>query len=105
MLFRKKRYLFNRQRNLHVRLMRTTKKKYSEKIYENDYSDNRKFWHTVKPLLQDDVKSRKKIFQLIWRLVSESGWSSKKDNFRLVRILHIVSRLFCKILKISILRS
>ena len=50
--------IYNKQRNLCVSLLRKEKKEYFAKLYEKDITDNRKFWHTVKPFLSDKVKSR-----------------------------------------------
>ena len=51
----------NKQRNFCVSLLRKEKKEYFAKLNENDITDNRKFWHTVKPFLSDKVKSRETI--------------------------------------------
>ena len=51
----------NKQRNFCVSLLRKEKKEYFAKLNENDITDNRKFWHTVKPFLSDKFKSRETI--------------------------------------------
>ena len=53
--------LSNKQRNYCVSLLRKKKKEYSARLNEKDITDNRKFWHTVKPFLSDKVKSREAI--------------------------------------------
>ena len=53
--------LYNKQRNYCVSLLRKKKKEYSARLNEKDITDNRKFWHTVKPFLSDKVKSREAI--------------------------------------------
>ena len=53
--------LYNKQRNYCVSLLRKKKKEYSARLNEKDITDNRKFWHTVKPFLLDKVKSREAI--------------------------------------------
>ena len=44
-----------------VSLLRKEKKEYFAKLNEKDITDNRKFWHTIKPFLSDKVKSREAI--------------------------------------------
>ena len=44
-----------------VSLLRKEKKEYFARLNEKDITDNRKFWHTVKPFLSDKVKSREAI--------------------------------------------
>ena len=41
--------------------MRKEKKEYFAKLNEKGITDNKKFWHTVKPLISDKVKSRETI--------------------------------------------
>ena len=50
--------LYNKERNSCVPLLRKEKKEYFARLNEKDITDNRKFWHTVKPFLSDKVKSR-----------------------------------------------
>ena len=52
---------YNRKRNFCVSLLRNEKKEYFAILNEKDITDNRKFWHTVKPFLSDKVKSRETI--------------------------------------------
>ena len=49
--------IYNKQRNFCVSLLRKEKKEYFAKLNEKDITDNKKFWHTVKPFLSDKVKS------------------------------------------------
>ena len=53
--------LYNKQRYFCVSVLRKEKKEYFAKVNEKDITDNRKFWHTVKPFLSDKVKSRETI--------------------------------------------
>ena len=53
--------LYNKQRNYCVSLLRKKKKEYSARLNEKGNTNNRKFWHTVKPFLSDKVKSREAI--------------------------------------------
>ena len=53
--------LYIKQRNYCVSLLRKEKKEYFIRLNEKDTTDNRKFWHTVKPFLSDKVKSREAI--------------------------------------------
>ena len=53
--------LYNKQRNYWVSLLRKEKKEYFARLNEKDITDNRKFWHTVKPFLSDKVKPREAI--------------------------------------------
>ena len=41
--------------------MRKKKKKFFVNLNEKDITDNRKFWHTVKPFLLDKIKSTENI--------------------------------------------
>ena len=50
--------LYNKQRKYCVSLLRKEKKEYFARLNEKGITDNRKFWHTVKPFLSDKVKSR-----------------------------------------------
>ena len=53
--------IYNKQRNFCVSLLRKEKKEYFAKLNEKDITDNKKFWHTVKPFLSDKVKSKETI--------------------------------------------
>ena len=53
--------LYNKQRNYCVSLLRKEKKETFARLNEKDITDNRKFWHAVKPFLSDKVKSREAI--------------------------------------------
>ena len=48
--------LYNKQRKYCVSLLRKEKKEYFARLNEKDITDNRKFWHTVKPFLSDKAK-------------------------------------------------
>ena len=48
-------------RNFCVFFLRKGKKEYFAKLNEKEITDNRKFWHTVKPFLSDKVKSKETI--------------------------------------------
>ena len=50
--------LYNKQRNYCVSLLRKEKKECFAKSNEKEITDNRKFWHTVKPFLSDKFKSK-----------------------------------------------
>ena len=52
--------LYNKQRNYCVSLLRKEKREYFIRLNEKN-TDNRKFWHTVKPFFSDKVKSREAI--------------------------------------------
>ena len=52
---------YNKQRNYCVSLLRKDKKEYFAKLDEKNITDNKKFWHTVKPFLSDKVKTREAI--------------------------------------------
>ena len=41
--------------------MRKEEKNFFENLNEKDITDNRKFWHTVKPFLLDKIKSKENI--------------------------------------------
>ena len=54
--------LYNKQRNYCVSLLKKEKKKeYFAELNEKGSTDNRKFWHTVKPFLSDKVKSKETV--------------------------------------------
>ena len=53
--------LYNKQRNYCVSLLRKKKKEYFARLNEKGITNNRKFWHTVKPFLSDKVKSSEAI--------------------------------------------
>ena len=55
------RLTFTRQRNFCVSLLRKEIKQYFAKLNEKNFTDNRKFWQTVKPFLSEKNKSREKI--------------------------------------------
>ena len=52
---------YNKQRNYSVSLLQKTKTDYYANLNENDLTDNKQFWRTVKPLLSDKIKSSEKI--------------------------------------------
>ena len=47
-----------------VSLLEKEKKQYFARLNEKDITDNRKFWHNVKPFLSDRVKSREAIISV-----------------------------------------
>ena len=53
--------LYTKQRNWCVLLLRKEKKEYIANLDEEDITDNKKFWQTVKPFLSEKLKSREKI--------------------------------------------
>ena len=55
----KKRY--TSQRNYCVSLLKKTKKNYYNSLNEEDHSDNKTFWKTVKPFLSDKKVSKEQI--------------------------------------------
>ena len=55
------RYLYTKQRNFCVSLLRKTKKKHYANLNHKDIADNKPFWRTVKQLLSDESKSNEKI--------------------------------------------
>ena len=67
--------LYNRQRNYCVSLLRKEKKEYFANLNEKTITDNRKFWHTVKPFLSDKVKSKEAII-----LVNKDNIESKESE-------------------------
>ena len=52
------RYIFTKQRNSCVSLLRKEEKQYLMNLDEKDITDNRKFWHTVKLFFSEYIKSR-----------------------------------------------
>ena len=74
------RYLYTKQRNFCVSLLRKTKKKHYANLNHKDIADNKQFWRTVKPLLSDKSKSNEKI-----TLVEDNKIISEdKDNAELL---------------------
>ena len=67
--------LYNRQRNYCVSLLRKEKKEYFANLNEKTITDNRKFWHTVKPFVSDKVKSLEAII-----LVNKENIESKESE-------------------------
>ena len=51
-----KRLIYNRQRNFCLSLLRREKREYFMNLNEKDITDNRTFWHIVKPFLSDKIK-------------------------------------------------
>ena len=66
--------LYNKQRNYCVSPLRKEKKEYFARLNEKDITDNRKFWHTVKPFLSDKVKSREAI------ILVDNDYIKSKEN-------------------------
>ena len=54
-------FSYNKQRNWCVSLLRKEKKKYFANLNEEDITDNKKFWQTIKPFLSEKTKSREKV--------------------------------------------
>ena len=81
--------LYNRQRNYCVSLLRKEKKEYFANLNEKTISDNRKFWHTVKPFLSDKVKSKEAII-----LVNKDNIESKESE-----VAKIFNEFFSNIVK------
>ena len=79
----------NKQRNYCVSLFRKEKKEYFSRLNEKDITDNRKFWHTVKPFLSDKVKSREAII-----LVDNENIKSNEN-----RVANTFNDLFSNIVK------
>lgn len=53
---------YTKQINLCLSLLREQKKKtHFASLNEKDISDNRKFWHTIKPFLSDKMRSRESL--------------------------------------------
>ena len=52
---------YRKQRNFCVNLLRKEKKSYYNNLNLNNITDNRKFWHTVKPFFSDKVTFKKPI--------------------------------------------
>ena len=52
---------YTKQRNFCVSLLRKVKREYFANLNEKNISDDRKFWHPVKPFLPEKNKSREKI--------------------------------------------
>ena len=57
--------IYNKQRNFCVHLLRKEKKKYYNNLDINIFSDNKKFWQRVRPLLSDKQKSFQNEFIII----------------------------------------
>ena len=55
------RLIYIRQRNFKLPLLRNEKRKYFANLNEKDIIYNRKFWHTVKTFMSDEIKSRKNL--------------------------------------------
>ena len=51
-----KRLIYNRQRNFCLSLLRKEKREYFANLNEKGITDNRMFWHIVKPFLSDKIK-------------------------------------------------
>ena len=66
--------LYNKQRNYCVSLLRK-EKNYFAKLNEKEITNNRTFWHTVKPFLSDKVKSKETII-----LVNNDNVESKETE-------------------------
>ena len=52
---------YTKQRNFCVSLLRKVKREYFANVNEKNITDNRNFWHTVKPFLSEKNKSREKV--------------------------------------------
>ena len=48
---------YNKQRNICVSILRKAKRSYFENLDIKNFSDNRKFWGTIKPLFSNKVRS------------------------------------------------
>ena len=81
--------LYNRQRNYCVSLLRKEKREYFANLNEKTITDNRIFWHTVKPFLSDKVKSKEAII-----LVNKDNIESKE-----LEVAKIFNEFFSNIVK------
>ena len=54
---RETRSVYNKQRNICVRILRKAERSYFENLDIKNLSDNRKFWGAVKPLFSNKVRS------------------------------------------------
>ena len=51
---------YNKQRSYCISLLRKTKTNYYANLNEKDFTDNKQFWRTVKPLLSEKLNRPKK---------------------------------------------
>ena len=54
-------WLYTKQRNFCVSLLRKTKKKHYANLNQKDIADNKQFWRTVELLLSDKSQSNEKL--------------------------------------------
>ena len=83
------RLIYNRQRKFCLSLLRKDKREYFASLNEKDITDNRLFWHIVKPFLSDKIKSRENI-----TLVNNENITSKE-----VEVANTLSNFFSTIIK------
>ena len=83
--------LYNKQRNYFASLLRKEKREYFIRLNEKNTTDNRKFWHTVKPFFSDKVKSREAIILVNNEntISNENKMANTFNNF----LLNIVKNL------------
>ena len=83
------RLIYNRQRNFCLSLLRKEKREYFANLNEKDITDNRTFWHIVKPVLSEKIKSTGNI-----TLVNNKNITSKK-----VEVANTLNNVFLTIIK------
>ena len=83
------RLIYNRQRNFCLSLLRKEKREYFANLNEKVITDNRTFWHIVKPVLSDKIKSTENI-----TLVNNKNITSKK-----VEVANTLNNFFLTIIK------
>ena len=83
------RLIYNRQRNFCLSFLRKEKREYFANLNEKDITDNRTFWHIVKPFLSDKIKSRE-----IITLVNNENITSKEAE-----VANTLNNLFSTIIK------
>ena len=54
-------YLYKKQRNFCVNLLRKTKRNYFKNVKMQDIRDNKKFWKTIRPYFSDKGYNQTKI--------------------------------------------
>ena len=54
-------YLYQKQRNFCVSLLRKTKRNYFKNVKIQDLTDNKKFWKTIRPYFSDNGYNETKI--------------------------------------------
>ena len=91
-------FSYNKQRNWCVSLLWKEKKKYFANLNEEDITDNKKLWQTVKPFLSEKTKSREKITLIEnENLVSDDAEVANcLNNFFSNIVKNVVEEVWCR---------